>query len=213
MKKLLLGLICAVAWAGMASAATYHVTGNYFGLGFGPNINSESPAQQQVSGVFAFDVDMINKSLGYATGNPIYNVVDSHAGFPSAFWGPQVYSASTGGSIAGINGAIETNQFMYFGFSAGQIPGGGDTDRLSVVFDSINSLNFDGSMPSFTTGINRINIGNEGLFGTFRAASITGSATFTLVPDVAAVPLPAGALLLLTGLGGFGIARRRKYVA
>ena len=72
---------------------------------------------------------------------------------------------------------------------------------LTVAHNTWYDLSFDGA----SDGVTSILFDNLGR-GNVRIGNIVAS----VVPDTAAVPVPAAGLLLLAGLGGLAARRRRK---
>ena len=92
-------------------------------------------------------------------------------------------------------------------------------DGQTVAFDlrSLSSLsNFTFSLDGFFSGatdnaVATLGAGESALL-TLSFDNPTGTTDGRFVFDIASVPLPAGLVLMLTGLGGLAVARRRKSV-
>jgi hypothetical protein len=79
-----------------------------------------------------------------------------------------------------------------------------DRAALSALFASLERTN--------TLSFELDKRDTNGNFFDFHSASRIPQAAVTLVPTVAQVPLPAGGVLLLAGLGGLGLLRHRKAI-
>ncbi len=100
------------------------------------------------------------------------------------------------------------------GFSGVPAPGPGD-NTSDITLTNLGTL--DVTSGTFTTDINQTNTMDENIFaGRFAAGTyelfIDGGGPFDALYDIriSAVPLPAGAVLLLTGLAGLRLARRKS---
>lgn len=113
------------------------------------------------------------------------------------------------------------------GFSGVPAPGVGDnTSTFQLTHLGLDGVlgggdDFEVGSTEFTTDINSTTGDDQKLFagkfaaGTYELFIFNDSDNKDALYDIriSAVPLPAGALLLLTGVAGFGVARRRKKAA
>ncbi len=92
---------------------------------------------------------------------------------------------------------------------------------FSIVGGEITAADFFGSSTEggitldFRSGLVGSSLATVGDVGGGIIETFVSQVPFVFTPAVplAPIPLPAGAVLLLTGLGGFAIARRRKKIA
>ncbi|WP_135502466.1 VPLPA-CTERM sorting domain-containing protein [Roseovarius aestuariivivens] len=115
------------------------------------------------------------------------------------------FTSDVGSSFTEVFDFVNNSIYDFF-VSVATLNTSGDFDNASLtvtgagVAGSPLSLNLDGSS-------NVIKI-TSGSTATFTAkADVKGPGNFDI--SVAAIPLPAGGLLLLTALGGFGLIRRK----
>jgi choice-of-anchor C domain-containing protein len=128
-------------------------------------------------------------------------------------------SGSTGGTISTNISDLTVGQEYKISFDMAGNPDGGNVSKSLDVFIGMaggGTFSFD------TTGQSRADMGWETMSFTFVAGATSGTLSFISnesnafgpaldnVQIMANVPLPAGGLLLLSGLGGIAVLRRKK---
>ncbi len=106
---------------------------------------------------------------------------------------------------------IQTTFFEIFGSFAGNAANGIITHDDGVTLEGVNVAGGVSAPP--TPKKTTLFSADAGDFTLLYASANGNPSILKVEADVSPVPLPAGALLLLTGLAGMGVARRRKKAA
>lgn len=128
------------------------------------------------------------------------------------------YDLEAGGSVgAGFSGLVDQEDVLS-GDADQVINGGGKIVEISLINDLLPDL-----VRSFTTNVSSLTSGDSSIFSDVAAGEWTLVVDGRFRPnqdtaalydiEISAVPLPAGGLLLLGGLGGLAALRRRKKAA
>ncbi|WP_211097110.1 VPLPA-CTERM sorting domain-containing protein [Aliishimia ponticola] len=222
--KSLPAVIAATFVGGAVSAATFDFTGYSDGItetltetDSGLTVNITAGAylgdgnlyyeEDQDATITVFGVDLVDLAVAQR----------DDCAVPGLFGGCFIsQDAGIGVALADINliGDINMTQLLTFDFGQmvdfGSVVFGNvdDDDDFDLFIDGVfvapGEFGIAGNNPFDLTGLSgtKISFGADALFDDFNVQSISAT--------VSAVPLPAGAVLMLTGIAGFAATRRRK---
>lgn len=154
--------------------------------------------------------DVVDPSLGL--GNSGLNWIDLNDGSDLSF--TVVVTAGNVGKLTVVDGAFSGDTFHVFKNGV-QLA---DTSAAVNSYPNSIGLDFDAALANsnFSRGIYELAAGTYTITGSLLASALddTGaplnSTVGALRVDVSPVPIPPAALLLLNGLGVFGLAARRR---
>lgn len=191
------------------------LSGAILALGFAAGVAQAAPVDfevggatnvQDISGCFGCSID-IDLAAGLI-GNPF--ALEEGESETFAFF--DITADTTWFVSGGLFGVAATLELDPPGGIASSLGGGAFLNAFGSI--TLGALVWDQDVFSF-------NFGNGGQYtvafdqgvALILGAATTINATVTLDVAPAPVPLPAGALLLLGGLGGFGVLRARRRIA
>lgn len=214
--------IASVALSGAASAATLNGTytiniRNFADTDSDPTIVTSTNSAATRTNVDAVGIDATVQYTGdlnfsVTTGQNVSTYIDdfltSGGGSYSILFGDQTFLDTTQLSLGDYS---VTTFFEILGSFAGDALNGVITHDDGITLEAVNQTGGVSAPPTSKKITNFT--ADAGEFTLLYAAANGNPSILNVQADISPVPLPAGAVLLLTGLAGFGVARRRRKAA